>query len=429
MSACKLKPPFKGRPALELLNYVESLVCGTSGSLSCVAFNDLMIFLLDIDVDCSLDVEIETPSENPTGLAPSAMVQKMDLLLNRVLCALREGCSEESYIGYLDVFEETVLRVHQPHFIQFVTFYQASSSKQRADSFLSLLLNIVHDQSGDPIARREAVSYLGSFVCRAKLLSWTHSARTAKYLVSFMHSLNMRGSSSDRMLGVLCLQTLCYMICWECEAWKNFVGDSCEMDWVCRSKKGLVAFLLKYRSEGMLRLVSLDILTKLFTYVGRISTQLKELVSEAIAQYKQVLAPAWKSLVDSSLLKPHFPFDPQFRNLARSAPLILPLCRDWTEPGEGKDFVDGSIFFRAAKKVDNLTTDESSVERMEDEEDVWSYRPLASPSMGPVSHEGFMSSPLLEMRAVVVEKDPNSENPVLSRILSSRSFASAPTSS
>jgi hypothetical protein len=430
-----LKAPFKGRPASELVNFTkECLDVNVPEEHQLERFNQLTLFLLDMDSDCLPRVKIETPSENPTGLQHEAMLQKMDIILETIISRFSEGVSESFYHGLLEIFENSVLKLYHPHYIQFVTYYLAASSKEHADSFLSLLLNIIHDNNADPIARREGISFLGSFAVRAKVLSWTHSARTAKYLVSFMHSLNITGSSVDRTLFVLCLQTVFYMICWECDRWREHV-DSPELDWVWRSKKGLVPLISTHRQSGILRLVCLDILKTLHTVSGRISLQLRELVIEGIETYKQLLPPMWKSVSESKLLKPNFPFDP-FNNLPRATPLIEPLCREWSEPIPNVAEVTGepSLGGGESGMEDTGFEDMHAVE-----DDVWSFHPitraltgggsyLPSPVFGhsrpPINQEDDISSPLLTAKTRPGQVPGH--NIILERIISSDKFASAP---
>lgn len=435
------KAPFKSRPAADLVKYAQECLT-TEGSVSerIELFHDLMVYLVDMDSDCSTQLTIETLSENPTGLTPEAILEKMDILLQLVVSDLARSFSDDFFLGILDTFEECVLKQHQPHYVQFITYFAASTSRKRADDFLSMLLNIVHDYQSDPIARREAITFIGSFVSRATFLGGTHSARTGKYLVSFMHSLDIARSSSDRLLFVLALQTVCYMVCWDCNRWKDQV-DMPDLDWIWRSKKGLIPLLNKIRPDGVLRLVSFDILSMLQPLAGRVSVQLKEHVSEALVTYKQLLPPMWKPLQESRLLRPHFPFDPFF-NLPRSCPLFTPLIRVWTDPGTAPDARDKPNAFRSSKHA--TTTDESGIDDKDDLidnlNDVWSFHPITaalvgdyrgSPIMGPMddADEAMMCSPFLasqSSRQDLLDCIDIGENLVLNRIISSRTFAPAP---
>ena len=428
------KPPFKGRPAADLLRFVEECLLERSDVLEEVeAYQELTVFLLDMDSDCNPKLEVENPPTNTLGLTPEVMVEKMDLILEMIIKKFTSGISDGFYIGLLEVFENSVLKLYQPHYVQFITYFAASTSSSRASDFLSLLLNIVHDDKADSIGRREGIGFIGSFVCRATFLGWSHSARTAKYLVSFMHALDIAKSSSDRMLFVLTLQTVCYMICWECNRWKDQVLSP-EMDWVWRSKKGLIAVLQKTKHDGVLRLVSHSILTMLYPLSGRISVQLREFVGTALGSYKQLLPPLWKSLGDSNLVKPNFPFDP-FQNLSRTCPLILPLIREWEAPGEAPDAPD------SVNRV-NVTSEESSWEENVSgecgnknfDEDVWSFRPIkaalgaASPLLEP-TEDMLMCSPIFEPVAADCDSMQCVDiggNLVLSRIVSLSKFSPAP---
>jgi hypothetical protein len=429
------KPPFKGRGAEELLAYAKACLTGEGSVESQIeGFHELMVFLADIDTDCSPETRIETSASNPTGLTPEAMVEKMDIILEHLTITLSAGFSEDFFIGMLDVFENVVLKLYQPHYVQFITFYATSTTKKRADGFLSLLLNLLHDPDSDPIGRREAIGFIGSFVCRAAFLSGTHSARTAKYLVSFMHTLEIGKSSSDRILFILSLQTVCHMMCWECDRWKDQL-ETAELDWLCRSKRGLLAILEKTRDAGVLRLVSHDILSKLHPLVGRLSTQIKAIVSEALMNYRQLLPALWKPLSESSLLKPHFPFEP-FSNLPRSTQIFKFLFREWVEPSSAPDANDVPLKLGKQRKSAG-TTDESSVEdhyHHSEMDDIWSFHPIkaalgASPQTGPQEEDLLMPSPFLGHSRSECDIDMNidlGDNLVLTRILSSKTFAHAP---
>jgi len=443
------KAPFKGRPATELVSFTKQCLdtsCGEDVQLD--TLNELTLFLLDMDSDCLPKIEIKSPSENPTGLLPEAMVEKMDLILVTIIERFQAGVTDSFYHGLLEIFENSVLKLYQPHYIQFITYYLAASTKERADSFLSLLLNIIHDSEADPIARREGISFLGSFVVRTKVLSWTHSARTAKYLVSFMHSLNVSSSSTDRTLFALCLQTVLYVICWECDRWSEYIARSRDLDWVFRSKNSLISLLHASRDSGVLRLVSFDILKTLFPLSGRISVQLRDLIAEGITRYKQLLPPMWKTISESKLLKPNFPFDP-FHNLLRVGPLIIPLCREWVDPvatcPDAPDIALDTVKADFSGMEDNNESDHHQGD-MEDH-DVWSFHPLTraltsgylpSPVFGPssgIANEDFdmmaLSSPILLPSSRSIMPPPLDSaippaprnNLILERIISSDKFA------
>ena len=418
------KPPFKGRPASELVRFATECLDETYGENTQIDnLGALTLFLLDMDSDCLPNVKIESPEDDPNGLQPAAMVQKMDVVLELALTRFARPLAENVYLGLLDIFESSVLKLYQPHYVQFVTFYLAASTKDRADNFLSLLLNIIHDPDADPIARREAISFLGSFVVRAKCLSWTHSARVAKYLVSFMESLKDANSTQDKTLLVLCLQTVLYITCWECDRWKDNL-DTAELDWISRSRKSLTYILTRHRLNGAIRLVDLDILRTVYAVSGRLSVQLKNLISEGISTYRQLLTPAWKVVNELNLLKPHFPFDP-FTNLPRSCPIILPLCREWADPIKNvPDNEDSTIPLLG----DESSAPEDNEHMEEDDTAIWDFRPLQRAITGQDQDQDYMvmASPILGP-VELNPPPPLDDNLVLTRILSSQKFASAPS--
>ena len=419
------KPPFKGRQASDLVAFANDCLDATRSETDQIeCFGALTLFLLDMDSDCLPNIKIENEEEDANGLQPNAMVQKMDMLLLTVIRRFSGDLPDSLYAGILDIFESSVLKLYQPHYIQFVTYYAASSTKERANTFLSLLLNIIHDDDADPIARREAISFLGSFVVRSKVLSWTHSSRVARYLVSFGHSLKDASSTQDKTLLVLTIQTLLYITCWECDRWQVNLSDP-ELEWISRSRKSLVSLLDRHKLSGAIRLVDLEILRTVLPLCGRLSVQLKNLVSETISTYKYLLTPAWKIVSELNLLKPHFPFDP-FTNLPKTCPHILPLCREFEQPSLNIPDHDDTNTVSSCGPVDDSSAQEDNQAMEEDVGALWDFGPLhraitggedsmvmASPLMGPMS-----APPPLE-----------DGNLVLSRILSSQKFASAPSRS
>jgi hypothetical protein len=417
------KPPFKGRPASELVKFArECLESSCELDAQIDGINALTLFLLDMDSDCLPTIKIETLDEDPNGLQPTAMVQKMDMMLDIILNKLKEGVSDAVFTGLLEIFESSVLKLYQPHYIQFVTFFLAASTKERADSFLSLLLNIIHDTDADPIARREAIAFLGSFVVRAKVLSWTHSARVARYLVNFAHSLKDATSTQAKTLLVLSLQTLFYITCWETDRWQPHI-TSPEFDWISRSRKGLCAVLERHRLNGAIRLVDLEILKTTLGISGRLSLRFKRFISEGISSYKQLLSPSWKVVNELNLLKPHFPFDP-FTNLPRTCPLILPLCREWLGPAPNVPDLDDSA---TPHQTDESSAQEDE-ENMEDYDTaVWDFRSLQRAITGETNDDNMlMASPTLGPSMNQVPPSLDDDNFVLTRLISSQKFAAAP---
>jgi hypothetical protein len=398
------KAPFKGRPASDITQFARECLDDTSES----DIRTLLMYLLDMDADCLRQVSVEKPTENPNGLQPEALIEKMDLVMKMVIESPQVLASETIYQMTMDMFENYVLRLHQPNYVQYVIYRLTCGSSKRCDDFLSLLLNILHDSQADPIARREAVSYVVSFVVRCPDLNWLHSARTGKYLVSFMHTLDVQASSSDRLLVTLCLQSLMYLFCWESDRWRAFVNDP-ELVWISGSMKSLLAILEKY--EGVLGVVNKDILVMAAPISRRVSMEISDYISESLEKYfgptRTLLPPAWRPLVGSSLLTPYSPFDPEsLRNFHRSAPLLRPLVKEWSSPAPCAD--------APRKPVKSFAgTDEG-----------WNFHPLTS-AYSPI-FTGMRSPDIhgetsdTDMAMAGLDLGPNL---VLSRIMSNERFA------
>ena len=387
----KPSAPFKGKSASDLLQYVNAILenCPLDGSRM-EGFAELTTYLMDIDADCNRFVAIDELSDNPTGLTPLAMVEKMDIVLFRVFEYLSCGVSEEFYVNCLGIFEHSVLKLHRPNYVQFVTYYlTANQSRERADMYLSMLFNILHDISGDMIARRLAVSYVGSFVSNCSLLAnTTPCARVGKYLVSFMYTLNIQ-SVQDRLLLVLCVQILLCEIL-PSRNWPD--PSSSELDWISRSAHSLCALLDRGDDINILRLLPIDQLIHIERYVGTVSLRLKQIAQRALEEYKQILPLHWKPLLDF-----YRPFAPP-SNLPRVAPILMPLQLDSLSLHTSNNYFDDT-------QVNNATSDDT---RMEEDDEIWNYREITA---------ALASSPIMSPLMAPTG------NTVLTRILSSKSFA------
>lgn len=403
-----LVPPFKGRPADELRQFVLSCSLDTGSEKQRIRDTQLLLnWILDMDPDCLRQAIVEKPTENPTGLQPEAMVEKMDVLFQTLFEGPLASSRESTYHAILDIFEHSILRLIQPNYIQYIVYRMACASRERCDNFLSLLLNVLHDSSADPIVRREAVSYVVSFVVRCPHLNWLHSARTGKYLVSFMHSLDVSGSAPDRLLFGLCLQSLIYLFCWESDRWRFFTEDK-ELSWISGSLTSLYALLEKY--EGVLALVNKDILSRAGNIMKRVSVEIGEMCVSALENYSRLrsnLPLIWRPLVGSELMEPYYPFESEpLRNLHRSGPFLSSIIREWSDPPVCPD---------ARRKA---------IKSFAGADEGWNFHPLTA-TYSPLFNPANMASPMMtagvpEMEMTGFDLGPNL---VLNRIISSEKFA------
>ena len=86
-------------------------------------YNDVVLYLADMDTDCNPKLTSTNSVENPTGLTPEAMAEKMDILLQVVVSDLANGFDDDFYTGLLEVFENVVLKLHHPHYVHRTGFF------------------------------------------------------------------------------------------------------------------------------------------------------------------------------------------------------------------------------------------------------------------------------------------------------------------
>ncbi|KAF7084185.1 hypothetical protein CFC21_087864 [Triticum aestivum] len=133
------------------------------------------------------EMELEDLDEDEDGLGQAgtkvhvlfggnACAEKLDSLMV-VVCEHLKSCAER---GYLDkefdilktIFRASVLRVHRSKFCQFIMFYACSLDPKICGlEFAFFLTDIFLNKEEDPISRMSAVSYVGSYLSRARFIS------------------------------------------------------------------------------------------------------------------------------------------------------------------------------------------------------------------------------------------------------------------
>jgi len=71
---------------------------------------------------------------------------------------------------FMQIFDEVLLPSHNPHHVQFVVFYVCSTRLVYSEAFLSSLWLKVQNPKESSIIRHVAVSYIASFLARAKFV-------------------------------------------------------------------------------------------------------------------------------------------------------------------------------------------------------------------------------------------------------------------
>ncbi|XP_078170624.1 uncharacterized protein LOC144564918 [Carex rostrata] len=150
--------------------------------------------LEDLDNHCLQfaedDSKVGAPFNNRGFNNNSAFVEKLDGLMV-VVCEhlksrVESGRLLTDYNMFMDIFRTSVLRLHKSKFTQFVMFYACSLDPEIwGIKFAVDLTEIFLSTSEDPISRMSAVSYLASYLSRAKFISSSIVASILTRLVNW----------------------------------------------------------------------------------------------------------------------------------------------------------------------------------------------------------------------------------------------------
>lgn len=132
-----------------------------------------------------------------------------------------EQRSQEMFAFMLMVFEKTILPTFKSRYTQFLTFYMTSLCPALADQFLGLLFkplvqfcqSLDHGRNSMPSPRLLlSVTYIGSFVARARFLSDKLLQLSFEMLIDLSARLRLKTTiGSPRILRILALQHILYI--------------------------------------------------------------------------------------------------------------------------------------------------------------------------------------------------------------------------
>jgi len=127
----------------------------------------------------------------------------------------------------LAILDHTVLTTHRTRHVQFLYFYIASLRPNWTELILTLLLQQSYAQDKPLHKRLICMSYLASFVSRAKFLTTKYTLRTTLYLARFAQSHLQAAEERINdgelthpsvILFLASTQACCYIICWHADA-------------------------------------------------------------------------------------------------------------------------------------------------------------------------------------------------------------------
>lgn len=179
------------------------------------------------------DMELEDLDEDEDSLGQegtkalfggNACAEKLDGLMVAVCehlksCAER-GCLPKEFDILKTIFRVSVLRVHKSKFAQFIMFYACSLDPEICGlEFALFLTDIFTKKEEDPISRMSAVSYVGSYLSRARFISADTVVgilkRLVDWCVDYCDLQNNRGTVAkpNHQIFYASCQAVMYVLC------------------------------------------------------------------------------------------------------------------------------------------------------------------------------------------------------------------------
>ncbi|XP_008805454.1 RNA polymerase I-specific transcription initiation factor RRN3-like [Phoenix dactylifera] len=183
-----------------------------------ILFAKVVDLLTDIDVNISwedilqedhnkgiFDMELEEREENTDSIGKDStnnleeanrvlngnvFAEKLDSLMV-IMCEHLKSCADGGHLlkvfeTLTEIFRRTVMNAHKSKFSQFVMFYACSLDPEICGlKFAVLLTDIFVSKTESPLSRMSAVSYLASYLSRAKFISSSLVTSILKRLVDW----------------------------------------------------------------------------------------------------------------------------------------------------------------------------------------------------------------------------------------------------
>jgi len=142
-----------------------------------------------------------------------------------VVCEHLMSCAERGHLPkefeiLKTIFRASILRVHRSKFAQFIMFYACSLDPDFCGlQFAVFLTDIVTNKEEDPISRMSAVSYVGSYLSRARFISVdnvvTILQRLVDWCVEYCDFQNSRGTAANpnHQIFYATCQAVMYILC------------------------------------------------------------------------------------------------------------------------------------------------------------------------------------------------------------------------
>nr|XP_039260878.1 RNA polymerase I-specific transcription initiation factor RRN3-like [Styela clava] len=117
--------------------------------------------------------------ETDNSMKKEGFVDKLDIVMETLLQFIHDICYSNGELSLqadtllkelVSIFDKVILPIHDSSHIQFLIFYICSFEKSFSETFLNHLWRKVQDPSAPMILRQTSLSYIASFLARAKYL-------------------------------------------------------------------------------------------------------------------------------------------------------------------------------------------------------------------------------------------------------------------
>jgi len=234
----------------------------------------------------------------------------------------------EIFEPLLSIFQDKLLLIYQSKYTQFLMFFLASfkeKSQQFFEEFLSILISNSLAENQAKIIRNNSISYLSSFLARAKFLSTEHLRKSLDFLIDFLENYDLIEENSLKIKKILksaklnkepenshfllILQGVLYITCYH-----NILCD--EKPLIDKIYK----ILIKAQAFQGFKTISLEVLQEFYRKTGIHPTEIKDFEG-SIKENDN----------NNMKIELFFPFDPYL--LKNSEVFIRDIYRFWNDEG------------------------------------------------------------------------------------------------
>ncbi|XP_047090825.1 RNA polymerase I-specific transcription initiation factor RRN3-like [Lolium rigidum] len=176
------------------------------------------------DLDGDEDEDVLGQAGTKVLFGGNQCADKLDGLMV-VVCEHLKSCAERGYLPkeydiLQTIFRASVLRVHRSKFAQFIMFYACSLDPEICGpQFAVFLTDIVIKREEDAISRMSAVSYVGSYLSRARFISANTVVaileRLVRWCVNYCDHQRTSGTAAipNHQIFFATCQAVMYVLC------------------------------------------------------------------------------------------------------------------------------------------------------------------------------------------------------------------------